>query len=328
MTDRFRVLLVFPLPDPSVEAELAEQVEIVRPSGLDEDALIEAVPGVHALVTRGVGTSITARVLNAADALRVVCAVGSGTDNIDVAAAELLGIPVIHGAGVAPRPVSEYVIAGMVIGHRRLLELHATVGSGGIEDWVGRVERFRGTELTGRTLGLVGLGNIGREVARMAHAAFGSEVLAYDPFVRREDVPPNVELVSALGDLLDRSLTVSVHVPLLPTTTGLLGRPELRRIGANGVLIDAARGGVVDEEALIEVLTLGELKAAVLDVYAGEPPTSAQAARLAAVPNLLLTPHVAGVTDQSLRGLARAAVDGVLGVLHGSAPERRVRSQP
>jgi phosphoglycerate dehydrogenase-like enzyme len=223
---------------------------------------------------------------------------------------------------VAPRAVAEYVIAGMVVGHRRLFALHDAVVSGDIE-WATRVERFFGTELTGRTVGILGIGNIGREVARATRAAFDAEVLAYDPFVGPAAVD-GVEMVADLGELLDRSLSVTVHVPALPETLGMLGDEELRRIGPDGVLVDAARGGIVDEEALISVLSAGGLKGAVVDVYAGEPPSAAQSKRLAAVPNLVMTPHVAGVTDQSLAGLSRGAVEGVLAVLAGRAPERVV----
>jgi phosphoglycerate dehydrogenase-like enzyme len=320
--DRPRVLLVFPLPDAQIEAAFAERVEIVRPASRSVDDLVDAVRDVEALITRGVGATISAQVIEAGTALRVVCAVGSGTDNIDIAAATRLGIPVIHGAGVAPRAVAEYVIAGMVVGHRHLFELHDAVVSGGIE-WATRVERFFGTELTGRPVGIIGLGNIGREVARAVRAAFDAEVIAYDPFLGPATVE-GVEMVEDLGELLDRSLSVSVHVPALPQTMGMLGREELRRIGPEGVLVDAARGGIVDEEALIEALYAGDLKGAVIDVYEGEPPTPEQARRLGAVPNLVLTPHVAGVTDQSLAGLSRGAVEGVLAVLGGAAPDRVV----
>lgn len=321
-SQRPRVLLVFPLPDRDIEARFGEQVEIVRPASRDEDDLVDAVQDVVALVTRGVGATISARVLEAGPSLRVVCAVGSGTDNIDIAAATKLGIPVIHGAGVAPRAVAEYVLAGMVVGHRRLFALHDAVVSGEV-DWPTRVERYFGTELTGRTVGIIGIGNIGRQVARAARAAFDAEVIAYDPFVTATALD-GVDLVTDLAELLDRSLTVSVHVPASAETLGMLGREELRRIGSDGVLIDASRGGIVDEEALVEVLSVGELKAAVIDVYEGEPPTRAQAERLGAVPNLVMTPHVAGVTDQSLAGLSRGAVEGVLAVLSGAAPQRLV----
>jgi phosphoglycerate dehydrogenase-like enzyme len=231
-----------------------------------------------------------------------VCAVGSGTDSIDVAGATELGLPVLSGRGAAPSAVAEYVVGAMVVAHRQLWDVSrqfTAVGMG----WDERL-RWRGRELGGTTLGVVGFGQIGRLVARMARAAYGVDVLVHDPYLGADGAGPDAAVVSSLPELLDRADTVSVSVPLTPGTRGLIGARELRLIGPDGVLVNTSRGGVVDEAALVEALVSRALKAAVLDVFASEPPTAEQLARFAAAPGLMLTPHIAGITDQSGRALA------------------------
>jgi phosphoglycerate dehydrogenase-like enzyme len=178
--------------------------------------------------------------------------------------------------------------------------------------------------MTDSTFGVIGLGNIGRQVARMAGCMFNATVLAYDPLVRADDAPEGVEMVTDLQELLRRSSTVSIHCALTPQTRGLIGREELRLIGGEGVLVDSARGGIVDQDALISALTAGELRGAVLDVFEPEPPGPELLRRLAATPNLVLTPHIAGITTRSQERLARAVAESVVSVLDGVPPARVV----
>lgn len=320
-----RVVLVYPLPAPEVEEELRHRCDVVMPEDDGAQALRRALDGAAGVILRG-PAQLTGPLIEGAHDLRVIGAQGSGTDNIHVPTATRRGIPVVNGAGVAPVPVAEFVLGAMVAGHRRMLWMHQTVVSGGL-DWRERLGDYRGTQLTGSTLGIVGYGHIGREVARMARRAFGVEVLVYDPYLPVEASLDGVERVHDLGELLDRSHTVTVHVPLSDATRGLLGRAELRRIGGDGVLIDTARGGVVDEGAIAESLRAGEIKAAVVDVFDPEPPSQEQIDRLADVPGLLLTPHVAGITDQGLRALSQNVVDGVLAVLEGRRPAQVVNPE-
>jgi phosphoglycerate dehydrogenase-like enzyme len=315
-----RVLLVYPL-HPSAEERLLQHVEVVRPVGDDGDSLAAAVGDVDAVILHG-PAHLTAALIERAAKLRIIAAVGAGADNIDIAAATRRGIPVTNGAGVAFRPVAEYVIAAMVAGHRRLFELHRALVDGDPIDWPGRGRQFLGTQLTGTTLGLIGYGHIGRDVSRIASAAYDVDVLVYDPYLPQTVDLGGAQRLDSLEELLDRSLTVSLHVPLTEETRGILGRDELRRIGPNGVLINASRGGTVDEGALVAALHSGELKAAVIDVFADEPPRRDQIARLGACPNAILTPHIAGITDQTRATLADAAVDSVLAALEGRRPAR------
>lgn len=315
-----KVVLVYPLTDPAGERMLEEKTRIVRPKGDDQASLREALADADAICLRG-PARLTAELIEQAPRLKVIGAQGSGTDNIDVAAATRRGIPVIHGAGAAPRAVAEYTLAAMVAAHRGFLASHRRITSGPV-DWIKRQEEQGGTELTGTTLGIIGFGYIGKLVAKVARAAFDLQVLAYDPFIPRDSGGQLARLVDNLDEMLEASLTVTVHASLNPTSRGLVRRTQLRRIGPNGALVHVARGGIVDEADLVAALKAGELKAAVVDVYENEPPTREQVARLAEAPNIFLTPHNAGWTDQSKVQLSQNVAQGVLDVLAGRPPRK------
>lgn len=319
---RARVILVYPLPDPVQEARLGEYVEIVRPNSVTEDALAEALSSADGIVIRG-PARLTRELIERAPRLRAIAAQGSGTDAIDVAAATAAGIPVIHGAGVAPTAVAEYVIGAMVVGHRRLPTMHRLLTEGPL-DWEERMWSYRGFELAGSTLGIVGYGHIGRTIARMAKAAFDVDVCVFDPYVNDFTDEPVRDV--SLDEVFSLSDTVTIHVPLTKDTRNLVGRLELELLGCNGVLVNASRGGIVDEEALVLALRGGLIKAAVMDVFEREPPERARLDVLARTPNLLLTPHVAGCTGAALEALSANVVDGLLAVLDGR-PARLVNPE-
>lgn len=319
------VTLVYPLPDAQVEERLRSLAEVVVPDSVAPEDLAEAVRGSEAVILRG-PAQLTGEMIATAPHLKVIGAQGSGTDNIDVDAATARGIPVVHGAGIAPLPVAEWVIGAMVVGHRQFAHLDRLLRGPGVA-WEQRLSTYRGTQLTGTTLGIIGYGHIGREVARMARAAFDVEVVVFDPYLSAGADLTGIRRIEDLDELLAESDTVTVHVPLLDSTRGLVDRAGLARIGSNGVLVDAARGGVVDEDALIAALTAGELKAAVLDVFDPEPPTPERLAVLASAPGLIMTPHVAGVTDRGLHDLSANVVDGVLAALAGERPARVVNPE-
>jgi phosphoglycerate dehydrogenase-like enzyme len=319
--DAPRILLVYPLLEPKFHDRLAELGELVFCDGDGAAQISERLATADAVLLRG-PARLTGEQIRSAPRLRVIGAFGAGTDNVDVDAATRAGIPVVHGAGVSPGSVAEYVVGAMVAGHRRLMTLDAWVRDGSLS-WPDRLRRAQGRELDGSVLGIVGFGNIGRDVARRAMAAYGVRVLWFDPLVADgRDLPG--ERAATLEKLLEASDTVTLHLPLLAETRGLIGTAELELIGPDGVLINASRGGIVDEVALVEALFDGRLKAAVIDVFTAEPPTRDAIAALAAAPNLLMTPHVAGVTDLAAARLSEAVVDGVGAVLSGALPPRLV----
>jgi len=316
------ILSVYPIAEHHVDT-LAESgaTVVVAPSD-DEDTLIAAAADASAIITRG-PARITSAVLDSATLLKVVSGIGSGTDSIDVAHATERGVVVTSGVGLGKFAVAEWVIGAMLMAHRRMPSAHEELAGGGL-DWSSRFVRFRTRQVTGSSIGIIGMGEIGREIARLAHA-FNMNVRAYDPFMK--DAPPDyVEFCSDLDEMLAVSATVSVNVPLTPQTRDLIGAAQLACMSAGSVVVNASRGGVVNEAALADALVRGHLAAAVLDVFDPEPPSPEQIRRLAAVPNLMLSPHVAGVTDAAFERLVENAVDCVIDVLAGQRPQNVVNA--
>ena len=320
-----KVVMVYPLVNAIGERMLAEKMRLVWPKGEDAASISAALEDAEAIILRG-PARLTAEMIDKAPKLKVIAAQGAGTDNIDVAAATRRGIPVIYGAGIAPDAVAEYVIGAAVVAHRQFLVSHREFASGSV-NWGTRMRDLMGFELTGTTFGVIGFGNIGRSVAKKARGAFNCEILAYDPHLPPGTGKEYGRLVRDLDELLEKSSTVSVNTPLTPETRGMLKRDQLKRIGPDGVLVDAARGGVVHEADLIAALNAGELKGAVVDVFDPEPPSNEQVARLASARNIILTPHIAGVTNQSQIALSKNVAQGVLDVLAGRRPAQVLNTE-
>jgi D-3-phosphoglycerate dehydrogenase / 2-oxoglutarate reductase len=321
---RPRVLCVFPLLDASQHAELERFARSVVCASAAESEIAEHIVTADALIARGPGP-VTAAHIESAQRLRVIVAEGAGYEHIDVGAATRAGIPVVCGAGVGSAAVAEYVLGAMVMAHRRMRALHDRFLGDDLGEWADRLPLVRGTELTGSVLGIVGYGNIGRELARRAIAAYDVRVVALrSAGENRSAEGAGVEYAETLEDLLERSLTVSINVPRTPETLGLIGPREIDLIGPQGVLINASRGGIVDERALVRALTDGRLKAAVVDVFAEEPPSAELLRLLRSAPNLIATPHVAGATDVSQQRLSEAAVAAVRAALAGDQIPRVV----
>lgn len=269
----------------------------------DRPRLLEAVGGARALVVRN-RTQVDAELVAAAPALRVVGRLGVGLDNIDLAACDGAGVAVRPAIGANAAAVAEHVIGALFVLARPALGATERILVG---EWP-RTE-YVGHELAGRRLGLVGLGHTAREVAWRAEA-LGMEVAGHDPVASPEGIP-NLPL----DDLLTRSHAVSVHVPLTEDTRGLLDADRLARLPAGAWLVDTSRGGVVDQAAVGDALRAGRLGGAALDVFADEPPTEEQLAALAGSPNLILTPHVAGITEESNRRIGSVVAEAVLEAL-------------
>lgn len=277
---------------------LGEGVEVIDRPDLwsRRDELIEALGGASALVVRN-QTRVDADLLAAAPHLRVVGRLGAGLDNIDLDALRERGVELVHGAGLNARAVAEYAIGAALVLARRLSACDREVRSG-------RWNRFIGIELAGQRLGVVGLGAIGRELCRLG-LAFGMEVVGCDPVAA---APVGVIRMS-LKELLRTSMVVSVHVPLLETTRNLIGVGQLALMPPGAILINASRGGVVDEAALAAALRSGALGGAALDVRSQEPPLADDP--LSSLDSVLLTPHLAGLTRQSQQAIAERVLSGV-----------------
>ncbi len=310
-----RILVADPLAEDGLE-RLRRAGEVTVVSKLGEAELIERIPEFDALVVRS-ETRVTAHVLEAGRKLRVVGRAGVGVDNIDVPAATRKGILVVN----APRgnivAAAEHTIALLTSLARWIPQADASVKRG---EWTRT--KFIGTEIRGKTLGVVGLGNVGSEVAKRAHG-LEMEVIAYDPVVSTERAELfNVELVS-LNDLLERADFVTVHVPLVDANRNLIGAPELALMKPGARLINAARGGVVDEAALFEALKSGRLAAAAADVFVNEPPVDNP---LLTLPTFVATPHIGASTVEAQVSVAFDVAEEVAAVLAGDLPRFAVNA--
>ena len=291
-----------PLRDASIDVRLAPKLGARSPAEVIE--LMRGAVGAIASTD-----PFDATVLAAVPDLRVIARVGVGTDSIDLAAAADHGVVVTVTPGANDATVAEHAVALMLALVRRVCEQDAAVRRG---EWPRTGDHVPGS-LRGATVGLVGLGRIGRRTAGLLRA-FGAGVLAADPAVA--EAPAGIALV-ALDELLARSDIVSLHVPLLPATAGLLGAAEIARMRPGAMVVNTARGGLVDEDALLAALRSGRLGGAALDVFAAEPPAGSP---LLALPNVIATPHVAGLSPASVEEMTRRATASVLDVLAGRRP--------
>jgi (S)-sulfolactate dehydrogenase len=289
-----RVVISEFMDAPAVEA-LASRFDVdYRPKLVDEPAALQsAVAEADGWIVRN-RTQVRGAALDAAKRLKVIGRLGVGLDNIDVERCQARGIRVIPASGANAESVAEYVITAALGGLRGVFFATRAVEAG---TWP-RHMLSQGREATGKVLGIIGLGNIGRLTARKA-AALGMRVIAHDPLLpiadaawRDVESPPR-----SLEQLLRESDVVSLHIPLNAETRGLLDASRLALMKSNAVLINTARGGLIDEHALAAMLRQGKLGGAALDVFEQEP--LPRNSHLAQVPGLLLTPHVAGVTLES-----------------------------
>ena len=269
-----------------------------------QDDLPAMMPGVNALIVRN-RTQVTEALLDAAPDLRCVGRLGVGLDNIDVENCKRRGVAVYPATGANNVSVAEYVVTAAMMLLRGAWFANAAMLAG---KWPRQA--CAGREIGGKVLGLVGFGAIARDTARLA-AGLGMQVRFHDPYVAA-DVPEPGAARLELEDLLATSDVVSLHVPLTPGTRHLMGRDAIAAMKPGAILINAARGGVVDEAALGDALRKGRLGGAALDVFETEPLTGEEAAKFSGVPNLVLTPHVAGVTEESNVRVSAMIADAIL----------------
>ncbi len=276
------------------------------PAFVDRPAeLLALVADADVLIVRN-RTQVRGALLDAGRKLICVGRLGVGLDNIDVAACEARGIDVYPATGANNLSVAEYVITAALMLLRGAWLSSASVAAG---EWPR--QRMMGRELAGKTLGLVGLGAIAREVVWRA-GEFGMEVVAYDPHVMANDPAWQVVRNVSLDGLFEIADVVSLHVPFTDATRGMASRERIGRMKPGAVLINAARGGIVDEAALAEALRAGKLGGAALDCFDTEPLSAEAGAKFAGIPNLILTPHIAGVTEESNVRVSALIADRVL----------------
>ncbi|MCA0422241.1 MAG: hydroxyacid dehydrogenase [Proteobacteria bacterium] len=301
------------MDDSAVAMLKARHDTLYDPALVDRtEALMAALPGARALIVRN-RTQVRGALLAAGSRLEVVGRLGVGLDNIDVAACAARALPVIPATGANDLSVAEWVITTAMALLRGAYHATDAVIAG---EWPRN--RLMGRELSGRIMGLVGFGAIAREVARRAEA-LGMTVIAYDPLLPADSPHWRLAQRADLDTLLKSADVVSLHVPLTEATRNMLDAERLKLMRKDAVLLNAARGGVVNEAALAAALKAGALAGAALDVFAEEPLTAAAGAVFRGCPNLILTPHIAGVTQESNVRVSSLIAEKVLAVLGARA---------
>ena len=264
-------------------------------------------------------TPLTADDFARAKKLRAVAKQGVGVNLIDLAAAKARGIIVCNTPGVNSEAVAEMGLALALAATRRVAELDRRIRSGEV---VKRIN-YLGIELWEKTVGVIGMGNIGTRIARKYHAAFGAKILAYDPYVPKDhwqDIPH--ERLSSLDELLRRSDVVTIHTPLTAETRHMIGRRELDLMKETAVLVNVSRGEIVDEAALFEALKSNRIFGAGIDVFKKEPPTIENP--LVGLQNIVVTPHAAGGTRETQEMSSLVTAQQLVHVLGGGQPMNRV----
>ncbi|MGD8209819.1 MAG: hydroxyacid dehydrogenase [Desulfobacterales bacterium] len=294
----------------AVESATAEYVVHYDPELVDKpDELKAMLQNAEALVVRN-RTRVNQDLLDNAPQLKVIGRLGVGLDNIDLEACKQRGVQVCPATGANDAAVAEWVITSAMMLLRGAFFKTSQMLAG---KWP-RQESM-GSETAGKMLGLVGFGGIARETAKRARF-LGMKILAYDPYIPADTSCWQETLnVEHLNELLEAADVVSLHVPLTKETHHMIDSDAFSRMKKEAFLINAARGGVVDEKELVAAIKTGRLAGAALDVFENEPLTESSAALFDNVPNLVLTPHIAGVTIESNQRVSRVTMQNVIDVL-------------
>ncbi|MFL5527740.1 MAG: phosphoglycerate dehydrogenase [Gemmatimonadaceae bacterium] len=294
---KFRVLVTDEIDAEGVAILSAEpKIAVDEVPTLPKEQLLARIADYDAIVGRS-ATRISAELLEKAQKLKVIGRAGVGVDNIALDKATALGVAVINAPAGNTIAVVELFFGAVISLLRHIPRADASMHAG-------RWDRsaLLGSELKGRTLGIVGLGRIGGEVATRARA-FGMNVIAYDPYIAGSRFEAlRVQEIQSLDDLLEQSSVLTVHTPLTDETTGLIGKREIARLPQRSIVVNMARGGIVDEKALLDALKAGHLSGAVIDAYEKEPLASDHPLRT--TPNVLLTPHIGASTTEAQRNVA------------------------
>ncbi len=310
-----RILVAEPIAPEGI-ALLRAHHEVDERPGLTPAELCASLADYDALVVRS-QVPVDASVIAAGKRLQVIGRAGVGVDNVDLEAATRAGITVVNAPTGNTIAAAEHTLALLYGVARKIAAADASVRRG---EW--KRTQFTGLELRGRTLGLVGLGKIGQAIAARARA-MEMAVLASDPYVTAEQAAHHGAELVPLADLLVRSDVVSVHVPLSRATRGMIGAKELGRMKPGAILLNVARGGVVDEAAVATALTQGTLAGAGIDVFEHEPPVGSP---LLDAPNTLLTPHLGASTAEAQVAVAEEIADQVIDVLAGRSARYAVNA--
>ncbi|MCU1525763.1 MAG: D-3-phosphoglycerate dehydrogenase [Microbacteriaceae bacterium] len=282
------VLIAEELSPATVEA-LGPDFDIRSVDGTDRPALLAALADASAILIRS-ATQVDAEAIAAAKSLKVIARAGVGLDNVDIKAATEAGVMVVNA------PTSNIISAAeLTVGHILSLARHIPVAHGALADGQWKRSKYTGVELFEKTIGIIGLGRIGALItARMQ--AFGTRVVAYDPYVTAARAQQLGVTLLPLDELLAQSDFITIHMPKTPETTGMIADDQLALMKPTAFIVNVARGGLIDEAALHRALTAGTIAGAGLDVFVSEPPTGSP---LLGLPNIVVTPHLGASTDEA-----------------------------
>ena len=280
----------------------------------DSKTLLSEIDKYDALMVRSRTKAVKEIVeKGAAGNLKVIGRAGIGVDNIDVETAGKLGIPVVNAPTGATESVAELAIGHMLTLSRNIAKADKTMKNG---EWAKK--QLKGNELGGKTLGLIGTGNIGKYTANLAKC-FGMKIIGYDPFISKEDMKKDgIEKIEKIDDLVSKSDFISLHIPHIKATHHIINKDMISKMKKTAFLINCARGGTVDENALYDALKEGLIAGAALDVYESEPPKESPLSKL---DNVIMTPHLGASTKEGQIKAGTVCAEQIIKVLNGKEPD-------
>lgn len=296
--------------------------ESVSEYGKTPEQLGPHINDIDAIILRT--AELTESVIEAAENLKIIAKHGAGLDNVDIESATKNGIIVCNTPGANSRAVAEHAVCLLLTVRRNVVLADRRVRGGKWNETRTDWDQFRRSQIKQDVLGLVSFGNISQEVAKIA-SGMGMDCITYDPYVPDEAMSDDVTKVESIDELFDRSDVVSVHSPLTEETRHSIGLLELQKLGPKGILINTARGGIVDEDALLKALEDDIILGAGLDVLEQEPPN--QDHPLLENDRTVLTPHLAGLTEESTYNMSVGAAKNIRTVYEGGIPDSAVNPE-
>lgn len=304
-----KVLVADKINEKGVEV-LEGSAEVVNDPTITPEDLLKTIDQYEGIIVRS-RTKVTREVIENAKNLKIIARAGVGVDNIDVEAATEHGILVVNAPQSTSITVAEHAMGLMLSLSRKIAIADASVKSGKWEK-----SKFMGMELRNKTLGVIGMGRIGSQVVKRSKA-FEMDVIVYDPYITEETAKELGVEITTLDDLIQKADVMTIHVPLTPETKGLISKEQLAKMKENAIILNCARGGIINEEDLYEALKeRPELKAG-LDVFENEP---LEDSPLTTLDNVVLTPHIAASTKEAQRDAAIIVAKEVKQVISGETP--------
>jgi len=308
-----KVLITDKMADEAIQLLKNAGHEVVYEE-MDHDTLLKEIGKYDALMVRG-RTKVVKEIVNAGSKgnLKVIGRAGIGVDNVDIETAGKLGIPVVNAPTGSTISVAELTITHMLSLSRNITKADSTTKKG---EWAKK--QLRGSELYGKTLGLIGTGNIGKLTGKIAHC-FGMKIIGYDPFISKEDMAKDgIEKKEDLGNLIINSDFISLHLPHTPKTHYIVNKDMISKMKPTAYIINCSRGGTVDEKALYDALKNGKIAGAGIDVFEKEPP---QNNPLLQLENVVLTPHLGANTTEGQIRAGTIGAEQIIKVLAGEEPD-------